>query len=81
MCKVEDGRAERQFHTGLPANRLDQDALQIRAMNYQVWAAPAVLGVAERHSRKFDIIRTSQYENCIWRRGKPQHLTKHAKLR
>ena len=59
----------------------DQRALQIGAMNYQVWAAPAAFGVVERHSRKFDVIRTPQHENGAGPRGKPQHPIENPKSR
>ena len=79
--KVEDCRAKRQFDARVAANGVEQRPVQISAMNDEVRRAPAGLGVIERHSHKFAIIRTPQYDERVGPRGEPQHALEHAKLR
>ena len=49
-----------KFDVRLPADCFDQRALQIRAMNDQIWRAPAAFGVIQRHPHQFGVIRTAQ---------------------
>jgi hypothetical protein len=65
----------------LGANGFDQRALQIRAMNDQICGAPPAFGVVQRHSHKFNVIRTPQHDNCARSRGKSQHLLERTKPR
>src|SRR5271168_4885196 len=63
ICKIEDGRAQRQFDGRLAADGVDERALQISAMNDQICCAPATFRAVQRHSHKFSAIRTSQHDD------------------
>ena len=71
--KADDLRAERQFDARLLVNRVDECALQIRAMNNQIRRAPAAFGALQRHPHKFSVIGTSKHDDGLGPRGKRQH--------
>ena len=50
-------------------------------MNYQIWGAPAAVGVIQRQAHQLGVIRTTQRLNGARPRRKLAHPIEHAELR